>query len=94
MRTHTNCCQGTTRHTAFTNSMASSHRRRSQPISFTCVCTVPTDLSGGSYDARRLSGWATAFASWAAQGRAVYCYFDYDERAYAAHNAERLQAML
>jgi uncharacterized protein YecE (DUF72 family) len=48
----------------------------------------------GSYDDKSLSGWASAFAGWAAQGRAVYCYFDNDERAYAARNAIRLQAML
>ena len=48
----------------------------------------------GSYDEASLSGWASALASWAAQGRAVCCYFDNDERGYAARNAERLQAML
>lgn len=48
----------------------------------------------GSYDDESLSGWASAFAGWAAQGRAVYCYFDNDERAYAVRNAMRLQAML
>ena len=48
----------------------------------------------GSYDDERLSGWAGDFAGWAAQGRTVYCYFDNDERAYAARNALRLQSLL
>ena len=48
----------------------------------------------GSYDARSLSGWASALATWAAQGCDVYCYFDNDERGYAAQNAMHLQTML
>jgi uncharacterized protein YecE (DUF72 family) len=48
----------------------------------------------GSYDNICLSGWAGDFARWAAGGCAVYCYFDNDERGYAALNALRLQAML
>jgi len=48
----------------------------------------------GSYDDKRLSGWAGDFASWALQGHAVFCYFDNDERGYAARNALRLLAML
>jgi uncharacterized protein YecE (DUF72 family) len=48
----------------------------------------------GSYDDRSLAGWAADLARWAAQGRTVYCYFDNDERGYAARDALRLQAML
>jgi uncharacterized protein YecE (DUF72 family) len=48
----------------------------------------------GSYDDTRLSGWAGDFAHWVAQGRAVYCYFDNDERGFAARNALRLRALL
>jgi uncharacterized protein YecE (DUF72 family) len=48
----------------------------------------------GSYDDRCLSGWAGELTRWAAQGCAVYCYFDNDEQGYAARNALSLQAML
>ena len=48
----------------------------------------------GSYDDACLSGWAGDFNRWAAQGRAVYCYFDNDDRGFAARNALRLQTML
>jgi uncharacterized protein YecE (DUF72 family) len=48
----------------------------------------------GSYNDECLSGWAGDFARWAAQGHAVFCYFDNDERGYAARNAMSLQAML
>ncbi|MGB7931924.1 MAG: DUF72 domain-containing protein [Gammaproteobacteria bacterium] len=48
----------------------------------------------GSYNNERLSGWAGDFVCWAAQDRTVYCYFDNDERGYAARNALRLQTML
>jgi uncharacterized protein YecE (DUF72 family) len=48
----------------------------------------------GNYDDTILSGWTATLAHWAAQNRSVYCYFDNDERGYAALNAGRLQAML
>jgi uncharacterized protein YecE (DUF72 family) len=48
----------------------------------------------GSYTDECLSGWAGDFTRWAAQGHAVYCYFDNDECGYAVRNASRLQAML
>jgi uncharacterized protein YecE (DUF72 family) len=48
----------------------------------------------GNYNDECLSGWAGDFARWTAQGHAVFCYFDNDERGYAARNALRLQAML
>ena len=48
----------------------------------------------GSYDSRTLAGWAGAFSTWLRQGLTIYCYFDNDEAAYAAHNATQLQAML
>jgi len=41
----------------------------------------------GSYDARALRGWAEEIAAWRAAGSEVYCFFDNDERAYAARNA-------
>jgi len=48
----------------------------------------------GSYDTRVLSGWAGAFSTWSAGGKAVYCYFDNDQAGYAANNALSLHAML
>ena len=54
----------------------------------------PAGAYRGSYDERSLERWAEALAAWSAQGRAVYCYFDNDEAAHAAHNALRLRAML
>lgn len=48
----------------------------------------------GNYDSRTLAGWAGAFSTWSAQGRSIYCYFDNDEKGYAADNAKALQSML
>ncbi len=48
----------------------------------------------GSYDARTLSGWAGAFSAWLAGGREVFCYFDNDEKGFAAENARRLAGMI
>ncbi len=48
----------------------------------------------GSYDREALSGWAGALSAWSRQGRDVFCYFDNDQNAYAAHNALELQRML
>lgn len=54
----------------------------------------PDGAYRGSYDTAALSGWARAFSTWTRQGIAVYCYFDNDDRGYAAANAARLAAML
>lgn len=48
----------------------------------------------GSYDVGTLSGWAGAFSSWAASGKEVFCYFDNDEKGYAAENALRIEEMM
>jgi uncharacterized protein YecE (DUF72 family) len=48
----------------------------------------------GSYDTSALAGWAGAFSSWNRQGKSVYCYFDNDQNAYAAHNAVELADMM
>ena len=47
----------------------------------------------GSYDQETLSGWVGAFTAWERQGRDVYCYFDNDQRGYAARDALALQGM-
>jgi uncharacterized protein YecE (DUF72 family) len=41
----------------------------------------------GRYDGRTLFGWVRRFLDWAGQGRRVYCFFDNDERGYAATDA-------
>jgi uncharacterized protein YecE (DUF72 family) len=54
----------------------------------------PDGAYQGSYDEVTLANWAAAFSTWAANGQAVYCYFDNDQRGYAVQNALRLQAMI
>ncbi len=48
----------------------------------------------GCYDVGTLSGWAGAVTAWARQGREIYCFFDNDQRGYAARNAMKLQDLL
>ena len=48
----------------------------------------------GRYDLQTLAGWTEDISAWAAQGMAVFCYFDNDEAGYAALNALELQEML
>jgi uncharacterized protein YecE (DUF72 family) len=45
----------------------------------------------GCYDSATVAAWVEAFSGWAAQGRAVYCYFDNDQRGYAVLNALQMQ---
>ena len=54
----------------------------------------PDGAYAGSYDDATLARWAEEMAGWAAEGRAVHCYFDNDQAGYAAHDALRLRAML
>jgi uncharacterized protein YecE (DUF72 family) len=54
----------------------------------------PDGAYQGSYDDRTLSDWAGAFSSWADQGKEVFCYFDNDEKGYAAQNALKLKELL
>jgi uncharacterized protein YecE (DUF72 family) len=48
----------------------------------------------GSYGDAALAGWARRIKAWLAEGRDVYCYFDNDQKAYAAGDALRLKAKL
>jgi len=48
----------------------------------------------GQYDDGTLPGWAGAISAWSRAGKDVYCYFDNDQKGYAAHDAGRLQRML
>ncbi len=54
----------------------------------------PEGPYGGSYSREALSGWAGLFKGWAAEGVDVYCYFDNDEKGFAALNAVDLKAMV
>lgn len=48
----------------------------------------------GEYDGRTLRGWARRFKRWLGESRDVWCYFDNDERGYAATDALRLRTMV
>ena len=48
----------------------------------------------GSYGDAALAGWARRIEAWLAEGRDVYCYFDNDQKAYAAADALRLKEKL
>jgi uncharacterized protein YecE (DUF72 family) len=48
----------------------------------------------GSYSEEALLEWAGRIEAWRAQKRDVFCYFDNDQKAYAAGDAQRLKAML
>lgn len=48
----------------------------------------------GSYDDATLERWRDRIAGWRTEGRDVFIFFDNDEKAYAAEDARRLQAML
>jgi uncharacterized protein YecE (DUF72 family) len=54
----------------------------------------PDGAYKGQYDAGTLSGWAGALHTWTDQGKSVYCYFDNDDKGYAARDALKLQDML
>lgn len=54
----------------------------------------PVDSYRGSYDDAALSRWARQFTDWREGGRNVFCYFDNDENAFAAFNAERLRTIM
>ncbi len=48
----------------------------------------------GHYDARVLRKWAKKCLAWSQEGKEVYCYFDNDEKGYAAKDALQLQSMV
>ncbi len=54
----------------------------------------PDGTYKGSYSTQDLSGWAGAISSWVRTGKDVYCFFDNDDRGYAAANARELKEML
>jgi len=48
----------------------------------------------GKYNSKTLTGWAGAFSAWEKQGKEIFCYFDNDQKGYAAQNALELAQML
>jgi len=54
----------------------------------------PGEAYRGSYDGRTLFGWVRRFLTWRDEGRDVYCFFDNDEKGYAALDALRIKEML
>jgi uncharacterized protein YecE (DUF72 family) len=48
----------------------------------------------GRYPLATLQRWAAHIADWAGQGRAVYCYFDNDQKSAAPRDARRLMELL
>lgn len=48
----------------------------------------------GQYTQETLAGWVGAFSAWTKQGKKIYCYFDNDEKGYAAQDALKLQNMI
>ena len=53
----------------------------------------PEGAYQGKYGDAALSEWAELFKKWINQGLEVYCYFDNDEKGYAAQNALRLKEL-
>ena len=54
----------------------------------------PDGAYQGKYDDTALADWAKALSSWAGEGKEVFCYFDNDEKGYAAQNALKLKGLL
>lgn len=54
----------------------------------------PGDKYQGKYSPRALSGWAGTFSKWIGKVDEIYCYFDNDQKGYAAENALKLQKMI
>lgn len=48
----------------------------------------------GRYGGRALGGWARPIRRWLKEGRDVYCYFDNDEKGFAALDALKLRQLL
>jgi uncharacterized protein YecE (DUF72 family) len=54
----------------------------------------PDGAYQGNYDDTALKDWAQSFSSWAGHGKEVFCYFDNDEKGYAALNALKLTELV
>ncbi len=54
----------------------------------------PADAYAGCYDDAALADWSQQLLTWSNAGHDCYCYFDNDEKGYAARNARRLLEFL
>lgn len=54
----------------------------------------PDGAYQGNYDGKTLEAWARKFSAWAEEGKEIFCYFDNDERGYAAGNALELEHLI
>lgn len=54
----------------------------------------PDGAYKGHYDGQTLSDWAKQFLSWADEGKEIFCYFDNDEKGFAAQDALKLKELL
>ncbi|MBI5643995.1 MAG: DUF72 domain-containing protein [Deltaproteobacteria bacterium] len=55
----------------------------------------PAGKYRGSYSDEALSGWARLFKQWTqGEGKEIFCYFDNDEKGYAARDALRLRELV
>ncbi len=54
----------------------------------------PDGAYAGSYTPQALRAWADRFLEWADRGHDVYCYFDNDQRGYAADDAQRIRRFI
>lgn len=54
----------------------------------------PADAYRGRYDDATLEAWARRLKRYRDEGKAVYCYFDNDEKGYAVQNALRLRELI
>lgn len=50
----------------------------------------PSGRYAGSYSPTALAAWASRIKQWQRQRRAIYCYFDNDQKSAAPHDARRL----
>jgi len=75
--------------------LAGRHSPKSVTADFVYVrLHGPAAAYQGSYPTQTLAGWAGAFSTWARQGKDIFCFFDNDEKGYAAANAMCLRDML
>lgn len=54
----------------------------------------PGDSYQGKYGSKSLRPWADRCWGWAQSGKDVFCYFDNDEKGYAASDALKLRALI
>lgn len=53
----------------------------------------PNGAYQGDYDDKILRAWAKKCMKWSSEGKDVYCYFDNDQKGYAAKNALKFKQM-